>query len=108
MIDIEITNIDEVIKELSVKKFTNMIDNTIQTSVFTLERTAKIHTPVVTWLLRNSYETSFSPLQWVLRNFREYAPYVEARRWFIERTVQDEETNIQNIFTRNIELYFWD
>lgn len=100
--------IDEFLKkiwELSVQK---VLNKSIKKSIFTLEREAKLVTPVDTWLLRNSYETNFENLEWRLRNFREYGVYVEARVWFMERTINDNESKIYAIFEKDIEEFLND
>jgi len=102
MIKVEIQNIEELIRSFGKINVQKALNNAMKKSLFTLERTAKINTPVKTGLLRNSYETSFGDLEWTLRNYREYAPYVEARKWFLEFTVISEEENIQTIFDNEI------
>ena len=100
--------IDEFLKkiwELSVQK---VLNKSIKKSIFTLERTWKINTPVDTWLLRNSYETNFKDLEWRLRNFREYAPIVEARQWFMARTIDEEMPKINKIFENDINEFLED
>ena len=100
--------IDDFLKkiwELSVQK---VLNKSIKKSIFTLEREAKLITPVDTWLLRNSYETNFKDLEWRLRNFREYAPFVEWRVWFMEQTLNDNESRINEIFKQDIEEFLQD
>lgn len=103
MIDVKIEWIEDIIHEFGAIKVQEAIDRGIKKSIFQIERTAKINTPVVTWLLRNSYETTFGFLTGTLRNYREYAPYVEARRWFMERTLLEEENNVFEIIDKEIE-----
>ena len=91
--------------ELSVKK---VLNQSIKKSIFTLERTWKQNTPVDTWVLRNSYETNFKDLEWRLRNFREYGVYVEARQWFLQRTIDEEMPNINRIFENDIKEFLID
>lgn len=94
--------IDDFLKriwELSVQK---VLNNSIKKSIFTLEREWKIVTPVDTWLLRNSYETKFKNLEWRLRNFREYWPFVENRTWFLSWMLNEQESKIYNIFEKDI------
>lgn len=101
--DIKIEWIDDLITKIWKLAIRKTLDTAIKKSVFTIERTAKQRTPVDTWVLRNSYETRFKEFEWEIRNFREYAPFVEARVGFLESTLSDEANNIQNIFNTEIE-----
>lgn len=103
MIEIKVDNVEQVSKALNNINFRKWLNSAIKKSILMLERTWKTNTPVVTGLLRNSYESIFGDLEGTLRNFREYAPYVEARRGFLARTVSEEETNIQDLFVVEIE-----
>jgi len=102
-ISLETQWLDEFLKRvwyLTVKK---TLDKSIKKSILLTERVWKQNTPVDTWLLRNSYETQFSSLEWRLRNFREYAPYVEGRVGFLKETVWDVENRVQRIFENDIQ-----
>lgn len=68
--------LDWFLKKLGQLTFENNLDQSVKKAVLTVERQSKINTPVDTWLLRNSYQTSFMWLQWEIRNYREYAMYV--------------------------------
>ena len=104
MISIEIKNINDLVKKIGAMNTKKAIDTAIKKSIFMIERTAKINTPVDTWLLRNSYETEFRDLTWTLRNFREYAPFVEFRRGFLQKTLEEEEWNVRDIFDSEIDI----
>lgn len=94
--------LDELLKKLWALTLQKTLDKSIKTSIFLAEREAKLNTPVDTWLLRNSYESKFRPLEWTLRNFREYAPYVENRVWFLAETEKLIENRVQKIFEDDI------
>jgi hypothetical protein len=94
--------LDEFLKKIWALAVQNTLDKSMKKSIFLLEREAKLVTPVDTWLLRNSYETKFRPLEWQLRNFREYAPYVENRVWFLQEATWKAENQIQKIFEDDI------
>lgn len=85
---------------LNNKNLKKNLNNSIKKTVFLLERDAKLITPVKTWLLRNSYEEEFKDLKWVLYNTRKYWPYVEARVWFLQRTIDNNLYKIEDIFNR--------
>lgn len=95
--------LDEFLVKIWALTVQKTLDKSIKKSIFTLEREAKLRTPVDTWLLRNSYETDFRPLEWTLRNFREYAPYVEARVGFLAETESVMSDRIQSIFEDDIQ-----
>lgn len=103
MIGIEIKNIDELVEKLRGFDLVWTLNNAIKKSIFILERNAKINTPVRTGLLRNSYETEFWDLEATLRNYREYAPYVEAKRHFLETSVDQSLEPINEIFVNDID-----
>ena len=94
---------DEFLKKIWALTVQKTLDKSIKKSIFLLEREAKLNTPVDTRLLRNSYETRFSSLEWRLRNFREYAPYVESRVGFLAETKDQTEWKIQKIFEDDIQ-----
>jgi len=98
MIEIRIKNIDELVKSFGKFNVKEMLNTALKKSVFALERTAKQNTPVDTGLLRNSYENLFGDLEATLRNYREYAPYVEAKQSFLARSIDLELPHIQSIF----------
>lgn len=103
MIEVQIKDIDELIKSFGKLNVQGALNKAIKKSIFTLERTAKINTPVDTWLLRNSYETNFGNLEWTLRNYREYGVYVEAKQKFLYKSIGQELENIENIFNWEID-----
>jgi hypothetical protein len=96
--ELSITWLNELREKFKSIDFNKVIDKSIKKSIFLTEAEAKKRTPVDTWLLRNSYETNFRDLEWTLRNFREYGPYVEARVWFLKRTWEYMESRIKEIF----------
>lgn len=102
MIEVSIKNIDELISSLWKIDVRSALNRALQKSIFTVERTAKINTPVRTGLLRNSYEEIFWDLEATLRNYREYAPYVEEKVWFMENSIEAEVPNIETIFNNEI------
>jgi len=103
MIILEFKWADEFLKKVWALVVSQTLDKSIKKSVFLVEREAKLRTPVDTWLLRNSYETKFLPLEGRLRNFREYAPYVEKRVWFLRDTEEAVWKSIQEIFQDDIQ-----
>lgn len=102
MIEIRINNIDEVVRVFGKLKVKDMLNNALRKSVYTVERTAKENTPVRTGLLRNSYDEKFSDLRAELLNYREYAPYVEARRGFLQKSLDMELDNVELIFVKEV------
>lgn len=107
-INIKIDWIDDFVKKIWEESIEKVLNKSIEKSIFILEREAKLITPVDTWLLRNSYETKFKYLEWRLRNFREYAPFVEARVWFMARTLNDNIERINKIFENDINKFLED
>jgi len=107
MITVEIKNIDELVTSLNSLDLKKLLGKTIRKSMFILERTGKQNTPVDTWILRNSYQITYWNLEWKLENYREYAPYVEAKQKFLEKTVQQEENHIESLFENDIEALIW-
>lgn len=79
-ITVNTDDLDNLVKRFGLAPVKKTLNNSIKKSIITLEREAKIRTPVRTGLLRNSYEVNFIDLEGTLRNFREYAPFVERRR----------------------------
>lgn len=107
-VNIDTSDIDGFLRKIGALTVQKTIDRAIMKSVITLEREAKVRTPVVTGLLRNSYETEFVPLEGRLRNFREYAPYVEAKRHFMEGAMNATEPKIRGIFEKEIDAMLQD
>ena len=103
MIDIRIYWVEELVNSLWGDKIKQALSTSIKKWIFLIERTAKINTPVDTWLLRNSYETDISDISGTLRNYREYAPYVHDRNSWMDRTIEQEEWNVQDIFIKEID-----
>ena len=101
-INIDFEWLDEFLKKIWALTVQKTLDKSIKKSIFLLEREAKVRTPVDTGLLRNSYETKFRPLEWQIRNFREYAPYVEARVGFLAEAGGIVESKVQSIFEQDI------
>jgi hypothetical protein len=102
-IRVDLEWIDEFLKKIWALTVQKTLDKSMKKSIFLLEREAKLVTPVDTWLLRNSYETKFRPLEWQLRNYREYAPLVESRVWFLQEATWKAESQIQRIFNDDIQ-----
>lgn len=102
-INIETEGLDEILKKLGYLTMKKALNQAIKKSILITEREAKLRTPVITGLLRNSYETSFKDLEGEIRNYREYAPYVEAKRHFMEETRDYMDTRVQGIFEGEIE-----
>lgn len=102
MLQVEIKNIDELYRKIWELTLRGALRKAMSKSMFLTERNAKLNTPVDTGLLRNSYETSIWDFESTIRNFREYAPYVEARRWFMSQTVEETEGKVQDIFVTEI------
>ena len=106
--EINITQIkwmDELLKKIWQLSVSKVLNKSIKKSIFLTERDWKKNTPVDTWLLRNSYETRFKDLEWRLRNFREYWPFVEARQGFLSRTLTEVEPKIYRIFEQDIQEF---
>lgn len=103
MIEITINWIDELVNKLNNANVKWALNNAVRKSVFVVQREAQLITPVRTWLLRNSYETSFWDLEWTLNNFREYAPFVDARVRFMGRAADASENQVINIFNEEVD-----
>ena len=101
-LNIDFKWLDEFLKKVWVLTVQKTLDKSMKKSIFLLEWEAKRNTPVDTWLLRNSYETKFRPLEWQLRNYREYAPFVESRVWFLQEATWKAESQIKRIFEDDI------
>ena len=102
MIEIKITNIDELVSRMNNIDVKWSLNSSIRKSMFALEREVKIVTPVDTGLLRNSYEMKMWDLEATLSNFREYGVYVDARQQFLQKGIDASENIIQNIFSQDI------
>lgn len=72
----DIDGMDEFFRRIGEFSVRKVLNKSIKKSIFTLERKAKIETPVDQGILRNSYESRFTDLEGRLRNFREYGIYV--------------------------------
>jgi len=95
--------IDEICKKIWALVISKTINDSIKKSIFYLERELKLTTPVDTWLLRNSYETEFTELEWNIRNFREYWIYVEWRKGFVQSVFDKSSEHIKQIFEWDIQ-----
>lgn len=100
----------ELVEKLDNLGLRETLDRSLKQSMITLENNTKRNTPVDTWLLRNSFETTFpSKLVGVLNNFREYALYVqEGTKFmrandFLSKWVEASERSIERIFNKNID-----
>lgn len=74
MIEIKIDN--RLWKSIYDADIKQALNRWVKKSVITLEREAKIETPVDTGILRNSFTSELQELQGKLINFREYGIYV--------------------------------
>lgn len=98
----------EILQRIKRAKLNRSLNKAIKKSVFTIERQAKIETPVDTWVLRNSYTETFDNLVWTLTNFREYWFYVHEWIWmrranpFMQRALDKTERQVDVIFNREI------
>lgn len=105
MLNIEFEWLNDFVVKLSKLRGEDAINRAIKKWIFTIERAAKIETPVDTGILRNSYTTEFDSLIWRLVNFRDYAIYVhEWTRFqkpnpFLERAVMQTEQQVETIFS---------
>lgn len=102
-ISIDTSELDRFLRNVGALTVQKTIEGSIRKGILLLEREAKIRTPVDTGLLRNSYETNFRPLEGQLRNFREYAPYVEAKRHFFQDAFSQTETKVRDIVRTDLE-----
>jgi hypothetical protein len=102
---IVITGIEELQKKFNDFDTKKIFKRWIEKSLILLSNEAKKNTPVITWLLRASYETETNDLilEWKLRNYREYAPFVESRRWFLDKTYNENTSKVYKIFQDEID-----
>lgn len=106
MLQIDFEN--EILQRIKKAKLNRSLNNAVRKSIFTIERQAKIETPVDKWVLRNSYEETFDNLVWTLTNFREYWFYVH--EWigmrranpFMQRALDKTERKVDVIFSNEI------
>jgi hypothetical protein len=76
IVKVDTSEMDDFLKKVGALAIRKTLDGSIRKATFLMENEAKRETPVDKGFLRNSYETSFRPLEGTLRNTREYAPYV--------------------------------
>lgn len=111
MLSIEIEGNAQLLEDLYNLDIEGALERWIKKSMLVLESNTKRNTPVDTWLLRNSFETTFPwKLEWVLNNFREYALYVQEWtkyfewRDFLGKGIEASERKIESIFNSEIDL----
>lgn len=106
MLDIHYEWLNDFVVKMKNVNWKEAINTAIKKSIYTLEREAKIQTPVDTGILRNSYTTEFSDLVGRLINFREYGIYVHEwwkfYKWnpFLTRTMENTMDEIETIFSK--------
>ena len=115
----EIKWLDEFLRKIGELSVQKVLNASIKKSIFTIERQAKINTPVDKGILRNSYEENFTNLSGILTNKREYWLFVHdghfLKNWkktkpnpFLKNAMESEREKVNNIFRDDIEDFLTD
>jgi len=110
MIKLEVKNLDELLQKFWALQVDKTLSTAVKKTIIFLEWQSKRETPVDTWILRNSYKSTFGNKGKTgeLINFRKYWVYVhEGTKYikgnpFITRAVNKSERQISVIWSTEI------